>query len=234
MDLKSLIELNSAYPLWAKVVFFSCVITILGILVFAKKTHVENSASGAGRESVAANVTASEKSDNRPWIVAESLNLKEPITVRDDYFFMNFALTMRNRGTSTARKVYASVRIATMEVLSANAAWEKVVEDFNRENATRAADAERNQTKTIPFGYVIAPSQTAIEPYGCGGPSKDSDGPNVQQVRGGAFFVFGYLEYLDQNGGKHHTRFCFIPDGDSVRPWDLSTFVPNAGYQDAN
>ncbi len=246
MDLKSLIELNNSYPAWAKVVFVVCVVIVVVVLLFAKKPTAELSRSSSASDPAASTINESRASDGRkadsvggtseirPWIVTESLKLKEPITLRGDYFFLNLVITLRNSGNSTARQVYASVRLSTMEVARVNEAWNTVVEDYRREDATRSAESNKAKGTTIPFGYVIAPGQSATEPYGCGGPSTDPDSPTVEQIRGGAFFVFGYLEYLDQHGGKHHTRFCFIPDGDSVRPWDLSTFLSYAGYQDAD
>jgi hypothetical protein len=140
VDLKDLLEL-SAYPAWAKLAFLACIVVMVAILLFAKKARTEDAVAGTRRESTTSGVSEAGRSENRPWIVVESLKLKEPITLRDDYFFMNFIITMRNSGTSTARQVHASIRIATMESARVNEAWNTVIDVSNaktrREKATK-------------------------------------------------------------------------------------------------
>lgn len=66
VSLKDLIELNSAYPVWAKILFFACLIIAIAVVLFAKKTRVEESASMPGKESGTAKLTDWQK-ENHMW-----------------------------------------------------------------------------------------------------------------------------------------------------------------------
>jgi len=170
--------------------------------------------------------TAALHNSQRPWVIAENLRLMEPITIEPERYFIHALIDYRNTGTSLASAVQVWIRMCSMNVATLGQSWQTVVDDFRHH-------LEVTRSSPWPIGIVLAPNQSVTQSFGWGG-LRDFDAPTVQDVRGGAFLLLGYLEYTDQFGLRHRTRFAFHPDADSVHPWDFQTFRVAGGYQEAS
>ena len=84
------------------------------------------------------------------------------------------------------------------------------------------------------MGIVLAPSQAIPQPFGFGGPYEGSPPTEKIKIRLGVFYILDLIEYKDQFGLTHRTRFAFNPRADSVNPWDGKTFVVSGGMQEAD
>jgi hypothetical protein len=78
---------------------------------------------------------------------------------------------------------------------------------------------------------AVAPGQT-IWTIWC--PTYADYDPAEEQIAAGAFLIIGYIQYVDQFGLVHHTKFAFTPDSDSVRPWDGKSYAVYNDHQDAD
>lgn len=172
---------------------------------------------------VASNRRAKEAlhASQRPWVVADSIVLREPILfgVRGPYE-INANVSLKNTGASLAKNVLMSVKLVPNCGATLGNDWRDIT-SFNQHKKIA-------NESLWPLGVVIAPNQVVSLPYGWGG------AVNVEEIQNGNFYLMGYVEYLDQFGNVHHTRFAFNPNGDSVHPWDKKTFVVSGGFHEVD
>jgi hypothetical protein len=185
-------------------------IGIIGSLIIAKEAAVD------ARDALHAS--------QRPWVVADKVELLKPIDYTDVYCHIGNRTFFKNTGNSVATKLLTNSRAVTWGT------YLKHLDDPKTEIAKLWAPQSR--PKDQPTGAVLAPGQT-ISPLRCPWYSDEAD-PTEKEANTGAFLVIGYIKYEDQFGIGHHTRYLFTPDTDSVRPWNGRTFVLHYDYQEAD
>jgi hypothetical protein len=164
---------------------------------------------------------------NRPWVMAEKIEHLEPFPNMKTYCRIGYKVDIRNSGVSVAKSVIFDSR-----ALKFPPTWDWLadrVEDL-RIGTIKLWSSKR--PIDLPVGIALAPGQS-ISPIRC--PTfSDGNDPTDEQIIQGAFLIIGYIQYTDQFGLTHHTRFAFTPDRDSVRPWDGKSFAIYNDYQDAD
>jgi len=161
----------------------------------------------------------------RPWIVAERIVLNKPIHYENGRFYLSTDLILRNTGPSVARDVRTWIRIERNYGPTLERNWARVSDDLR--------DWKKLDEKFAwPLGLVLAPGQSVSQPFGFGGPV--ADGPAVEHIQRGGFYLLGYTEYVDQFGVTHFTRFAFNPPWDEAHVWDEATLVISGGFQEAS
>lgn len=142
----------------------------------------------------------------RPWVNAESFEVKRIVLPPRGRFNIYGVLTMKNTGTSVANEGWAE-----MVALSNNAAvlskkWDAACKLMDTQMAASHESAKRGLGDTWPIGFVLAPDQeTNSMGFGMGG-----DFTQIDIFQG--FYLSGCAKYTDQFKRLHTTMFCFIPD----------------------
>lgn len=159
----------------------------------------------------------------RPWVVAASLGFARSTTFTDDRYEMQLNLMLRNTGNSVATDVFTVMRLEENLVKTLETNWNKTDEDLR--------DKKENVIKQSkwPLGIVLAPGQYAPQPFGFGGPTGKPGSPSAERIKSRAYYFLGLIEYKDQFGLTHRTRFAFNPD-----PWGSGDFVVSGGMQEAD
>lgn len=229
---------------WADpITWFTLVIAIANIMLWIKTGNLVTEAiraSGIAKESADASkiaANAAKKSAkaaqrtlevaNRPWVLVEKIEHLERFPNMETYCRVGYKVAIKNSGGSVAKSVIFDSR-----ALKLPPSWDWLaerVEDL-RIGTIKLWAAKRPDS--LPVGIALAPGQM-ISPIRC--PAfPDGNDPTDEQIAEGAFLIIGYIQYADQFGITHHTRFAFIPDADSVRPWDGKSFAIYNDYQDAD
>jgi hypothetical protein len=185
-----------------------------------------NQAKAAGDANVAA--TKALQQSQRPWVVVDSIRLIKPIFEVNGRYEIFFNLCLKNTGNSVATDVFPVMRIEENLVATLESNWNKTDDDLRQKKEFIVKPSK------WPLGIVLAPGQSIPQPFGFGGPHQSPGYPSTEKVRAGTFYLLGLIEYKDQFGITHKTRFAFNPRGDSVNPWDGDTFVVSGGMQEAD
>jgi hypothetical protein len=176
----------------------------------------------AAAESNVAAVKALQQSQ-RPWVIVESIEFARPITYTDDKYEMLLNLNLKNTGNSVATDVFTVLRLEENKTATLEPNWNKTDDDLRQKKETIIKPSK------WPLGIVLAPSQAVPQPFGFGGPTPIDGSPSAERIKAGAFYFLGLLEYKDQFGITHTTRFAFNLD-----PWGSNTLVVSGGMQEAN
>lgn len=148
----------------------------------------------------------------RPWISAQTADLMQPIVFPPkDRFYLRVNFVLKNTGTSIATdglaitEVDPNYLITTKELMTKN--FRKTCDD------TQKMEAAVRQVTPWATGFILAPGDTLATPVGMG-----SDNIPNGAVKNGSFYVLGCVLYRDQFKIKHHTLFCFLPNGPITDP----------------
>ena len=164
----------------------------------------------------------------RPWVVAEKIErvlLNTPLG--SQLCPIGYRVTIRNTGNSIATGIVSDSRAVRFPPTWD---WLKLKVDKLADDTIKLWAAKR--PKGLPVGIALAPNQ-AVSPLRC--PSfGDGADPTSHQIQSGEYLIIGYIQYIDQHGLIHRTRFAFNPDSDSVRPWDGQTYVMYNDYQESD
>jgi hypothetical protein len=140
---------------------------------------------------------------------------------------IGYRVIVKNTGNSVATNLIFDSRAVHMPPTWD---WLRDRVDKLKEATIKLWSAKR--PKGLPVGIVLAPQQQTSPPR-CPWFADGAD-PSDTQIASGAFLVIGYAQYHDQFGLPHHTRFAFVPAGDSAHAWDGNTFIIYNDYQDAD
>jgi hypothetical protein len=159
----------------------------------------------------------------RPWVVADSVEMFQPVNWSDFYCHIGFEFVLKNTGNSVATKIISDAAAHSNE-------WKTL--QHHLDDGKEAVDnlLSTMTPKDWPIGMAISPGQT-ITKRSCGIPA---DFPTEREAKIGAFIIIGFAQYRDQFGLLHHTRFSFVPTGDSIHLWDGKTFREWEAYQEAD
>lgn len=165
----------------------------------------------------------------RSWVVAEQVESIPPnIMVNQHYYCrIGYRVHIRNTGNSIATNLIQDSRAVRIPPT-----WEWLRDKVEKLRKDTVKLWSTKRPEGLPIGITLAPNQP-MSPIRCPSFGDDAD-PTDDQIANGAFLVIGYIEYRDQFGMLHHTRFAFGPDGDSVRKWDGKSFSIYNDYQEAD
>jgi hypothetical protein len=215
------------YTLWLTIftgVLAFVALVQIGFLISADRISAE-AAAAAGQAAKTAKDTLT--AANRPWVMAEGIEPLEPFPNMQTYCRIGYKVDIRNSGVSVAKSVIFNSR-----ALKFPPTWDWLagrVEELRTETIKLWSS---KRPPNLPVGIALAPGQH-IFPIRCPAYADGND-PTDDQIAKGAFLIIGYIQYADQFGLSHHTRFAFTPDSDSVRPWDGKTYAIYNDYQDAD
>ncbi|HEY5065630.1 MAG TPA: hypothetical protein VIJ04_12510 [Xanthobacteraceae bacterium] len=172
-----------------------------------------------------ANIAATKalQQSQRPWVIADSIVFARPISYTADRYDIQLNLMLKNTGPSIATDVFTVMRLEENLTTTLETNWNKTDEDLR--------DRKENVIKQSkwPLGIVLAPGQFTPQPFGFGGPADKPGSPPAVKIRGRAYYFLGLIEYKDQFGLTHKTRFAFNPD-----PWGGGSLVVSGGMQEAD
>jgi hypothetical protein len=228
-------EAIAEYTKWLAIFTMFLVLATLGLFISGERNvdvarKTANAAISQAKAAGDANVAATKalQQSQRPWVVAEAIRLIKPISEVDGRYEIFFNLYLKNTGNSVATDVFPVMRIEENLVATLESNWNKTDADLRDKKEFIVKPSK------WPLGIVLAPGQSIPQPFGFGGPIKSPGYPSTEKVRTGTFYLIGLIEYKDQFGITHKTRFAFNPRGDSVNPWDGDTFVVSGGMQEAD
>lgn len=176
----------------------------------------------AATDSNTAAVKALQQS-NRPWVIVESIEIEKPISYEGERYEITLNLNLRNTGNSVATHVFTVLRLEENKTVTLESNWDKTDDDLKMKKEHVIKPSK------WPLGIVLAPGQAVPQPFGFGGPAPAPGYPSIASVKAGTFYLLGVVEYQDQFGITHTTRFAFNPD-----PWEGKTLVVSGGMQEAN
>jgi hypothetical protein len=152
------------------------------------------------------------KKSQRPWVNADSFDLKRITLPPDGRFFAYGILTMKNTGTSVATEGWAMMVAVPNETNALNKDWDLACRTLDTQREASRLSAQKQVGDLWPIGFVLAPNQeTHSMAFGIG-----SD-MSRQEVASG-FYLLGCTRYKDQFSKVHTTRFCFVPNGSTYAP----------------
>ena len=141
----------------------------------------------------------------RPWVTVEAIRTVTPMSFLHGKFDCQLELIMVNSGTSLAKDVAIIANVIRAPTGSGPddylaEHWDDAKQELLRQKA-------QHQEVDWPIGYVIAPNEKVKIPY----PGRSTD-VTREDTQAGKFMIGGYLEYEDQFGEQHFTRFGFHPN----------------------
>jgi hypothetical protein len=179
-------------------------------LMRASLAEARNATKAAGEAADAATRAAQTAKETlltsqRPWVTVEAIRTVPPISFPNEKFYCQLELDMVNSGTSLAKDV--AIIAMVIRAPTGSGPDEYLAEHWNDAKEQLLEEKAQHRTVPWPIGYVVAPNEKVTIPYP--GRSKDVTREDAQA---GKFMIAGYIDYEDQFGQQHITRFGFHPN----------------------
>jgi hypothetical protein len=196
----------------------------------AKQLVIAQEQANAAKDSVKA-IQTQMRIMSRPWVNAESFEIKKMVLPPNGGFSIYGDLTMKNTGASIANNGWTMMVAVGNGTSGLNRQWNVACKSVDTQMKASRQASKAGAGDFWPIGFVLAPNQ---ETNSLG---MTISGDFLPRDIAQGFYLLGCAKYTDQFLAQHTTMFCFQPDAAVYRPdMSVNTFKLRVcnGFQKAD